>query len=280
MAYDPDHQLVLVAWDDASDLFVAFLQVSAHPADIQVVTKIPLPDACDPVSGECGIEQPVYDQGLKKFFVAVPATTAHPHGELAVFNPVTLAREPGIGLDGTGCFPHGLALGPRQNVLVGCSAHSPPGTKLNSLVVKATTGTVLLTITQAGGNDEVWYNPGDNNYYLAASSNTTGGCTPAGPVGGCKGGTAAPVLGIVDAGTADSGPNGPKWRQNVPTVAGAHSVAAIFSARCINGNDHCVSPGQGNDIGQRTRAYVPLSTTPLTGTPTEPGGIGIVQLVP
>jgi hypothetical protein len=283
LAYDPDHQLILMAWDDDLDLFVAFISVSANPNNIKVVKKISLTDATG------GIEQPVYDHGLGRFFVAVPSTIAHPNGELAKFNPVTLARETGIGLDGTGCFPHGLALGPRENLIVGCSADGPNGTKLNSLIVKATTGAIILTITQVGGNDEVWYNPGDNNYYLAASSNTTGGCTPplpAGAVGGCKGGTANPVLGIVDAGRADSGPEGPQWIQNIKTVAGAHSVAAVFAVRC-NGDerddrDHgdCDRGDRdGNDI-VRNRIYVPLATVPVTGTPTEPGGIGVYGRIP
>src|SRR5262249_28211713 len=146
----------------------------------------------------------------------------------------------------------------------------------NSLIVKATTGKIIATITQVGGNDEVWYNWGDNNYYLGASSNTTGGCTPplpAGTVGGCKGGTANPVLGIVDAGKADSGPEGPQWIQNIKTVAGAHSVAAVFSFRYDR-----------DDIDRddiiRNRVYVPLATVPVAGTPTEPGGIGVYGRIP
>jgi len=285
LAYDPDHHLILMAWDDDLDLFVAFISVSSNPNNIKVMKKISLPDATG------GIEQPVYDHELGRFFVAVPATTAHPNGELAKFNPVTLAREPGVGLDGTGCFPHGLALGPRQNLLVGCSADGPTGTKLNSLIVKATTGKIIATITQVGGNDEVWYNWGDNNYYLGASSNTTGGCTPplpAGTVGGCKGGTANPVLGIVDAGRADSGPEGPQWIQNIKTVAGAHSVAAVFSFRCDRDDRDrddwhrrgCDRDDIDRDDIIRNRVYVPLATVPVAGTPTEPGGIGVYGRIP
>jgi len=174
-------------------------------------------------------------------------------------------------------------------LIVGCSADGAAGTKLNTLIVKATTGATILTITQVGGNDEVWYNPGDNNYYLAASSNTSGGCTPAlppGTIGGCKGGTANPVLGIVDAGRADSGPEGPQWIQNIKTVVGAHSVAAVYSVRCDRDDrdrddkHHGDCDRDDRDDIVRNRVYVPLATVPVTGTPTEPGGIGVYGRIP
>jgi len=63
-------------------------------------------------------------------------------------------------------------------------------------------GDVLATVTQVGGSDEVWFNPGDKHYYLAANSNPGG-----------------PVPGVIDAETNT-------WIQNVPTFTGAHSVAA------------------------------------------------------
>ena len=291
VAYDPDHQLILFAWDDDADLFIALISVSSNPNNIVVKKKISVPEAFG-----CGIEQPAYSHDLRLFFLAVPCTsstnaanqntTVHTNGEIAVINPTTMKISNVIGLDGTGCFPHGLAIGPRQNLIVGCSADGPTGTKLNSLIVKATTGAIILTITQVGGNDEVWYNPGDNNYYLAASSNAFGGCTPAVPVGGCKGGTAAPVLGIVDAGTADNGPEGPQWIQNIKTVAGAHSVAAVFGFRCDRddkdkGKDKdCDRDDRDRDDVIRNRIYVPLATVPVTGTPTEPGGIGVYGRIP
>ena len=36
---------------------------------------------------------------------------------------------------------------------------------------------ILKTFSQLGGSDEVWYNPGDNKYYLAMSSWTSSGKT-------------------------------------------------------------------------------------------------------
>ncbi|MHB8578076.1 MAG: YncE family protein [Dehalococcoidia bacterium] len=72
-----------------------------------------------------------------------------------------------------------------------------------------TIGSVVATITQVGGSDELWYNPTDNHYYVATSGMTSDGTSK---------GTLTPVIGIIDAGSN-------QWIQNVPTIRGAHSVA-------------------------------------------------------
>jgi hypothetical protein len=68
-------------------------------------------------------------------------------------------------------------------------------------VINGTTGSILATINNVGGVDEIWYNSGDNRYYLAARDMPTG-----------------PVLGVIDARTN-------LWLQNVTTNANSHSVA-------------------------------------------------------
>ena len=74
----------------------------------------------------------------------------------------------------------------------------------------ATDGSIVATITQVGGSDHLWYNPGDNRYYTASRYMTSTGL---------KGGTPTPVLGVIDAATD-------QWIANLPTGTGAHSVAA------------------------------------------------------
>jgi hypothetical protein len=165
-----------------------------------------------------------------------------------------------------GCFPHGLTLGPRENLLLGCSGDNPTvGAQLISIIIDAPTGTILATFNQVGGSDEVWFNPGDNNYYLAASSWT---------VDGKKGSAANPVLGIIDAGSFNSGPEGPLFIQNVKTGAGSHSVAAVFASK--NNGRANGKPGNINPKNvTRNRVYVPLRI----GT-TESGGIGVIGRIP
>ena len=156
LAYDPDDQLVLIANDDDLDLFVTFIRVSNVAGNITVAGKINLPEA-----DGCGIEQPVYDHASNRFYLAVPCATGHDKGAIYVINPKTKSVENIYDTIGTGvaagvpCFPHGLALGPRQNLLLGCSGDGATGTQMISIIMKATTGAVLKTFNQAGGSDEV-----------------------------------------------------------------------------------------------------------------------------
>jgi hypothetical protein len=302
MAYDPDDQLVLVANDDDLDLFVNFISVSNVAGNIKVVGKISLPEAAD-----CGIEQPVYDHASNKFYLAVPCTSSHPKGAIYVIDPKTKTVVNVFDTIGTGsgngvpCFPHGLALGPRQNLLLGCSGDGDPGTQLITIIMKATTGAILQTFTQLGGSDEVWYNPGDNKYYLAMSSWTSTGKisnptgTPPAPS------NPTPSLGIIDAGSRDSGSEAPEFIQNILTTRSSHVVAAGFGFACDRddrdrddrwGRDrkgdrddrHHGDCDRDRDDIVRKHAYVPLTTVPIplssTATINERGGIGIFGRLP
>ncbi|HXN29864.1 MAG TPA: hypothetical protein VN902_22270 [Candidatus Acidoferrales bacterium] len=100
------------------------------------------------------------------------------------------------------CMPTGLNLGPGTDVFVGCADHDGRAFAPSSVIINGTTGAILATLNQVGFVDETWYNPGDNNYYLAARDMPTG-----------------PVLGVINAGTR-------QWLINVPTNGNAHSVAA------------------------------------------------------
>ena len=279
LAYDPDHQLILVANDDDSELFVTFISVSANKNLIKVVGKISFlgPNPADCPIGGCstgGIEQPIYDRGTGLFYLAVPQTTGHPNGEIAVIDPVTMKVVNAFGLlDANGnqipCLPHGLTQGPKQQLLLGCSADVnaafPSPKQLVSIVINASDGSLVRLFNQVGGSDEVWYNPGDNTYYLAASSWTSGGC-PVGVPGSCTGGPAKPVLGIIDAG---SDADGPEFIQNINTAPGAHSVAAIFY------------PSEKGSKTIINKVYVPLRVTPNGAmNPTETGGFGVVGRIP
>jgi len=99
------------------------------------------------------------------------------------------------------CMPTSIVQGPGNNFLVGCGDHDGEAFPPNEYVIDGTSGKILATITNVGGVDETWYNPGDNRYYLAARDMPTG-----------------PVLGVIDAKTN-------KWLVNVPTNSNSHSIA-------------------------------------------------------
>ena len=82
-----------------------------------------------------------------------------------------------------------------------------------------------------GGNDEVWYNPGDNRYYLAAR-NQPGGSSPGNA-------NFSPVLGIIDARTMTLDQVVPTFNQ---APGSAHSVAVDPR------NNHALVPLPVNNI--------------------------------
>jgi len=104
------------------------------------------------------------------------------------------------------CMPAGIVQGPGHDFLIGCGGHD--GVQFPPLLIvfdgTCTTSAACLKsqiqITQSGGTDEVWFNPGDNRYYTAGRDMPNG-----------------PVMGVVDAGTR-------QWLVNVTTGSNSHSI--------------------------------------------------------
>ncbi len=194
LAIDPKDGIVLIVNDADDPPFVTFISTASK----QIVGKIELGGATN------GVEQPLWVRHTHRFYVAIPEIFGDKGlGGILLIDPLTM-QVTGL-FEVFGCQPHGLALGPNQNMVVGCSADAiAAGFPAQVLIVNAQTGGLVATIPQVGGCDEVWYNPGDEKYFLACRQN------PAGP-----------VLGIIDATTNT-------WLQNVPTGPGnvPHSVAA------------------------------------------------------
>jgi hypothetical protein len=116
------------------------------------------------------------------------------------------------------CMPTSIVQGPGNNFLVGCADHDGEAFPPNEYVIDGSTGAIKATITQVGGVDEIWYNLGDNRYYVAARDMPNG-----------------PVLGIIDAKTN-------QWLQNVTTNSNSHSVSVDSS------NNHVFVPLQSGGI--------------------------------
>jgi hypothetical protein len=116
------------------------------------------------------------------------------------------------------CMPTGIVQGPGNNFLVGCGDHDGEAFPPNEYVIDGTAGTILATITNVGGVDEIWYNSGDNRYYLAARDMPNG-----------------PMLGVIDAKTNT-------WLQNVTTNSNSHSISVDST------NNHVFVPLQAGTI--------------------------------
>jgi hypothetical protein len=99
------------------------------------------------------------------------------------------------------CMPTSIVQGPGNNFLVGCADHDGEAFPPNEYVIDGSSGAIITQINNVGGVDEVWYNPGDNRYYLAARDMPNG-----------------PVMGVIDAKTN-------LWLVNVATNTNSHSIA-------------------------------------------------------
>ncbi len=189
MAYDPRDHILVVANNAATPPFITM--ISTRPNDRRVLGHLVYSDAE-------GVEQSVYNPANGLFYVNLTQVGDDPNsGAVSVVDPRTMAEVTRFPV--TGCNGAGLALGPRQKLLVGCSLTN------NSQIISARDGTLLAEIPEISGSDEVWYNPGDRKFYLAARNN---------PVS-----AGGPSLGVIDAVTN-------KFVTTVPTDASAHSVAA------------------------------------------------------
>jgi hypothetical protein len=159
-----------------------------------------------PKATNTGIEQSQWSPKTGMFYVSVPNIDPNDPGSgfVSVIDPGSMKVVANYPVPN--CNPAGLAIGPRNEAIVGCSSGfgTPPTTQ--TVIINLNNGEILANITQAGGNDEVWYDAGTAHYYLAARGTITNG-------------KVTPILGTVDARTF-------MFDGSVDTSTTAHSVAA------------------------------------------------------
>jgi hypothetical protein len=209
--YDPKDRLLLFA-NDAETPYPFISLISAVPDQSgihKVLGRITF-DGSSSVTSEGkpiklpaatnGIEASQYDPATGMFYLDIPQDGADQNvGATVVINPKTFTVETVFKI--LGCQPTGMALGPRNQALLGCSAtNNAAATPLPAQVISLITGQKLATFP-IKGNDEVWFNPGDDNYFAAGETNVP------------------TSLGIIHADTLT-------LDEIIPTVPGAHSVAA------------------------------------------------------
>jgi hypothetical protein len=143
------------------------------------------------LAGGTGIEQCQWNPADGMFYQNVPADPGG-QDQVAVINPTKMTVDHFINIDACKGV-RGMAIGPDNQILIGCTAPSPgPGNHRNSVVINAS-GAVLKVLTDLGGVDEVWFNP-DDGHYVLPSCDTPCRTVPV------KGATTGPeLLGIVDS---------------------------------------------------------------------------------
>jgi DNA-binding beta-propeller fold protein YncE len=192
ITYDPRDHLIIAVNNADDPPFVSFISTRTR----KLLGRLELKRASD------GAEQPVWNPASGLVYLSIPSLDGvKAQGAVAVIDPRTRRLIKFMPVQR--CMPAGLALGPHDSLLLGCSDDAvAAGFPARSFVMSAATGRILARLPQVGGSDEVWSDPKAGRYYLAAVANTGG-----------------PVLGVVDSRTN-------RWIGNLPTGPHAHSVAA------------------------------------------------------
>jgi hypothetical protein len=268
LAYDPRDGLLLVINNASTPPFATLIKVNKTTGVLTVVTNIDF-DAAHGVDAQNGAEQPVWDPGTGKFYLSIPQigpTLSH-GGVVRISTTGTVEATYPVEF----CSPAGLALGPKQDLLVGCNTvfdtaggvwtgnadRDTNSAKPRYVILDAKTGNIDKILFNVGPGDEVWFNKGDNNYYTASSGSplAPSAITPArAPLGTA---TTAPVnvsqgaavLGVIDAEKQKllqlvptlNVPAVPASQLNPHPAGTAHSVAA--NAR----NNHVFVPLAANN---------------------------------
>jgi len=238
MAYDPVSGTLLVVNNADDPPFATLIKVNKNNGQLTVGARVTF-DAAHGVDATNGAEQPVWDRASGRFFISIPQIGPNvQNGAVARISPSSGAVDAVYPVQF--CQPAGLALGPKQDLLLGCSVvfdtagapWSATGATTAapiSVIMDARNGHIDKVVAGVSGSDEVWFNPGDGRYYLAAR-NQSGG----------------PVVGVIDA-------DRERFLQVTPTIntAGKANVfpAGTAHSLAVNPrNNHVLVPLAANNV--------------------------------
>ena len=205
LCYDPNDGVILVGNDADNPPFVTFISGTSRA----ILGTIKM-DGINGPPATNGIEQCQWSPLTGKFYLNIPQVGGTPGandtpGVVLQIDPVSEQIEHTFSLAATNCRGNqGMAIGPDHQILLGCS-----NSGTDSVIIDERDGGVLAALPGESGSDEVWYNPGDNHYFLANGNHETSG-------------TLTPQLGVVDPGASAGSHEDP----SATSALGSHSVAA------------------------------------------------------
>jgi len=261
LAYDPKDGLILAINNASTPPVATLVSVNQTTGALAVVKNIFLDTARSGVDAQNGAEQPVWDPGTQKFYLSIPQLGPVPTHGAVIRISITGTVEATFPIEF--CSPAGLALGPREDLLVGCNtiwdtagglwtgnADIDTHTAAPQLVIlNALTGTIEKNIFGAGVGDEVWFNKGDNHYYAAASGSNL---APNALFPARTGTTAPPLtaqgaatLDIIDALSETLDQRLPTL--NVPANPSVHPAGTAHSVAAYSGTNHVFVPIGANN---------------------------------
>lgn len=151
LAYDRVDHILMAENDGSFPPYVIFLSVPSG----KVIGRHVYP------KGQKGMEQPAWVPATDMFYQNVPG----PRNRLDVYDPHHLpnpVKSFPVDCSGglLGLTLSGLTVGPHAELMTVCGS-------VGGVTVNAKTGKVGKPIPEGGNADEVWYDPGSNNYYFS-----------------------------------------------------------------------------------------------------------------
>lgn len=209
LCWNPRDHLILVANDADAPSFVTFISTDSYT----VVGRIKF-DGVHAAKATAGIEQCQWSRRTGLFYLNLPEVNGAGDdtspGAVAVISPTDMAVVNMFTIPLGKCAgPQGMAIGPENQILLGCN--DPNKTVPSTVIINEHSGTVMHVLPGEDGSDQVWYNEGDDHYFLARS----GGSNPQ-------------KLGIVDAQNGQEDESVATGLPNTTTTPHGtnHSVAA------------------------------------------------------
>jgi hypothetical protein len=223
VALTTDGKLLLAVNNAEDPPFVTLLAANGDAAtnSTTIIIKVNIDPTIIPAGNGLSIEQPAWDPKTARFYTSIPIIANNPpgcnfgeltgpitcHGGMLVTDPLHPVGVEGVfnPTTGTGvvplpaCGPNGATVGPNDTLLLGCSpGNNPSDTQTTIIDAKSLAS---LSVNGVTGSDEVWFNRGDQRYYLGANK----------AIGGAR-------LGVINAGT--------KFLiETIPQSSASHSVA-------------------------------------------------------
>jgi hypothetical protein len=243
LAYDPEDGLILAINNADSPPFGTLVSVDKTTGALAVVKRITFTNATN------GAEQPIWDPSTHRFYLSLPQIGPNvADGAVVRINPATATVEATYPVEH--CGPAGLTRGPgddgRHDALIGCNTVFDTAGNVwdatknvpadpRDVIIDLASGNIDREIFGAGAGDEVWYNPGDNNYYA------TGSGSPQRPIPFPIGSPANPVQGSTPLAVIDAGDQ--KLASLVPTF----NTVVVVGTTHISGTSHSVAANSANN---------------------------------
>jgi hypothetical protein len=264
LAYDPNDNILLPINNADTPPFGTFIKVdpttcamtqpTAPPPGVTAPDRV-LFNVAAGVDATNGAEQPQWDPIDGMFYVSIPQIGPNPSsGGVVQIDPMShqITKTFPISF----CSPAGLSQGPGQHFLVGCNTVFDTSGALWSqndnntaapiqVILNVRTG-VVDQVGGVGVGDEVYFNPGDRNYYTASSTSPlrpldVGTGVPADSQG-------AAILGVIDAAGKNLIQLVPTFNVPAVTGTGAHPASAAHSVAVDASNNEIFVPLGANNV--------------------------------